>query len=396
MTTEDRSKPHETATRLAHGGRRPREQHGFVNPPVYHGSTVTFPDVDTMLSGRQRYVYGRRGNPTSDGLESLVAELEGAAGAVLAPSGLAAVSVALLSCLTSGDHLLMTDTVYQPTRHFCDKVLTRFGIETTYYDPTVGAGIAALFRPETKAVFTEAPGSQTFEMQDIPAIAGVAAAHGATVLMDNTWATPLFFRPLDHGVDLSIQAGTKYFVGHSDVMLGTVAASPRAWPALKAMHGDLGQCIGPDDAFLALRGMRTLEVRLARHQASALAVADWLAGRPEVARVLHPARPDDPGHAIWKRDFSGSSGLFGFITRPAPLGAVKAMLDGLELFGLGYSWGGFESLAIVADPRKYRTATTWTEPGHLIRLNIGLEDPRDLIADLADGLDRFTAFAEPG
>lgn len=396
MTSEDRPKHHETATRLSHGGRRPREQHGFVNPPVYHGSTVTFPDVDTMLSGRQRYVYGRRGNPTSDGLESLVAELEGAAGAVLAPSGLAAVSVALLSCLTSGDHLLMTDTAYQPTRHFCDKVLTRFGIETTYYDPTIGAGIAALFRPETRAVFTEAPGSQTFEMQDIPAIAGVAAAHGATVLMDNTWATPLFFRPLDHGVDLSIQAGTKYFVGHSDVMLGTVAASPRAWPALKAMHGDLGQCIGPDDAYLALRGMRTLEVRLARHQASALTIADWLAGRPEVARVLHPARPDDPGHAIWKRDFSGSSGLFGFVTRPAPLGAVKAMLDGLELFGLGYSWGGFESLAIVADPRKYRTATTWDEPGHLVRLNIGLEDPRDLIADLADGLDRFTAFTEPG
>jgi cystathionine beta-lyase len=381
------------ATRLAHGGRDPRKQYGFVNPPVYHGSTVTFPDVDTMLSRRQPYVYGRRGTPTTDALTDILAELDGAAGVVLVPSGLAAISTALLAVLSAGDHLLVTDSAYQPGRHFCDTVLRRLGIEMTYYDPSVGAGIEALLRPNTRAILLEAPGSQTFEMQDVPAITGVARRRGVRTVMDNTWATPLFFRPLDHGVDIALMAGTKYVVGHSDVLIGTIAANAETWPALHHTHGDLGLCVGPDDVALTLRGLRTMKVRLDRHQESALTVASWLEQRPEVARVLHPALPSDPGHAIWKRDFRGASGLFSFVTKPCRFEAVKAMLDGLRLFGLGYSWGGFESLAIVADPRPYRTATRWDEPGHLIRLNIGLEDPADLIADLEAGLARLAAAA---
>ena len=385
------NRPEAIDTRLAHGGRNPADQHGFVNPPVYHGSTVVFPDVDTMLSGGQKYHYGRRGTPTSDALTGLLAELDGAAGVVLTPSGLSAIATALLSLVRAGNHVLVTDSVYGPARHFCDVELPRFGVSTSYFDPAIGAGIADLMRPDTRLVMVEAPGSQTFEMQDVPAIAAVAAARGAYTVMDNTWATPLFFRPLDHGVDIALMAGTKYVVGHSDVMMGTVAANARAFGALKAFHGNSGLCVGPDDINLALRGLRTMGVRLARHQASAIKVAEWLRGRPEVARVLHPALPDDPGHALWKRDFKGACGLFGFVTRPAAFTGVKAMLDGLRYFGLGYSWGGFESLAIPADPRKIRTAVPWSEPGHLIRLHIGLEDPDDLIADLADGLDRFAA-----
>jgi cystathionine beta-lyase len=392
-SSHDAHAPADVYTRLAHGGRSPRDQHGFVNPPVYHGSTVTFPDVETMLTGRQKYHYGRRGTPTSDALSSLLAELDGATGVVLCPSGLSAISTALMSVLSAGDHLLVTDSAYGPGRHFCDSVLKRYGIETTYYDPLIGAGISALMRPNTRAVLTEAPGSQTFEMQDIPAIAAAARAHGAFTIMDNTWATPIYFRPLDHGVDLALMAATKYVVGHSDVMMGTIAANERAWPLLKAFHGDSGLCCGPDDVNLALRGLRTMAVRLQRHHQSALTVAEWLQGRPEVARVLHPALPSDPGHAIWQRDFRGASGLFSFVTRTTDRKAVAAMLDGLAYFGLGYSWGGFESLAIVADPRKIRTATTWNEPGHLVRLHIGLEDPQDLIADLEAGFERLNAVA---
>lgn len=391
MSTSDEQGHQGTATRLAHGGRDPRSQHGFVNPPVYHGSTVTFPDVDTMLRGAQPYTYGRRGTPTTAALTGLLAELDGAAGAVLCPSGLSAVTTALLSVVEAGDHLLVTDSAYGPTRHFCDGMLKRLGVETSYYDPRIGAGIAAQFRPNTRAVLAESPGSLTLEMQDIAAIADAAHSHGARVVMDNTWATPLYFRPLDHGVDIAFMAATKYVIGHSDALMGTVTANAEMWPALKAAHGDLGLCSGPDDVNLALRGIRTMGIRLERHQASALAIAEWLAGRPEVARVLHPGLPGDPGHALWRRDFKGASGLFSFVTKPCSMASVKAMLDGLELFGLGYSWGGFESLAIIADPRKMRTATTWDEPGHLIRLHIGLEDPSDLAADLAAGLDRLNA-----
>jgi cystathionine beta-lyase len=391
MAEHDDSRTRSPSTRLVHGGRDPRQQHGFVNPPVYHGSTVTFPDVDTMLAGAQPYVYGRRGTPTSSALASLLAELDGAAGVVLVPSGLSAISTALLTAVGSGDHLLVTDSAYQPGRYFCDRMLKRLGVETTYYDPRIGAGIEALIRPNTRAIHMESPGSLTFEVQDVPAIAAVARARGITTILDNTWATPLYFRPLDHGVNIAFMAATKYVVGHSDVLMGTIAADSATFPALKQVHGTLGLCAGPDDINLALRGLRTMQVRLDRHQASALEIAGWLAGRPEVARVLHPGLPGDPGHDLFRRDFKGSSGLFSFVTRPCQFEAVKAMLDGLELFGLGYSWGGFESLAIVADPRSTRTATNWDDPGHLIRLHIGLEDPADLKADLAAGLARLAA-----
>ena len=367
-------------TMLVTAGRNPEENHGFVNPPVYHASTVLFRSIEEMTEHRPRYVYGRRGTPTSEALETALDRLEGAAGTVLLPSGLAAISVALLSCLSAGDHLLVTDSVYQPTRRFCDRVLARLGIETSYYDPLIGADIARLLRPETKAIFTESPGSQTFEMQDIDAIVAVAGKAGATVLMDNTWATPLFFRPLDHGVDLSIQAGTKYLCGHSDVMLGTVSANARAWPALKETHGTMGLCAGPDDVYLAQRGLRTMGVRLERHMRNGLEIAAWLATRPEVRRVLHPALPGDPGHDLWKRDFRGACGLFGVVLEPVERHRLEAMLNGLEYFGLGYSWGGYESLAILAEPAGHRTATAWTEPGPLLRLHVGLEDPADLIA----------------
>lgn len=378
-------------TRLVIGGREPSEYHGFVNPPVFHGSTILAPTTKDLIDHTPRYSYGRRGNPTSDALEEALKALDGSAGVVLSPSGLAAVSTALLSCLSAGDHLLMVDTTYQPTRQFCDRALSRFGIETTYYDPLIGAGIEALIRPNTKAVYLEVPGSQSFEMQDVPGIAEIAHRHGATVLLDNTWATPLFFDAFGHGADLVIQAGTKYIVGHSDAMFGVVSASKKVWPALKNFYGDAGQCVAPDDIFLAMRGLRTLGMRLRQHQESALRVAKWLAKRPEVQRVLHPALESDPGHAIWKRDFKGSSGLFSIVLQPAPIEAVAAFLDDLKFFGLGYSWGGYESLAIPFDCKTYRTATSWDPGGPCVRIHIGLEDVADLIGDLDAGLARFRA-----
>ena len=376
-------------TALAHAGIHPQDHHGFVNTPSYRGSTVVYPNVASLQSGAQRYSYGRWGNPTSDALAEAITDLEGAAGTVLCPSGLSACTTAILAAVGAGDHILIPDSVYAPTRHFCETAGKRFGIEVTYYDPRVGADIEGLFQPNTKAVFTESPGSHTFEIQDVPAIAEVAHRRNALVIMDNTWATPLLFKAIPAGVDLSLMAATKYIVGHSDALLGTIAASPRAWEQLKAFHLQSGIFVGPDDVNLALRGLRTLQVRLARHQESALEVARWLEGRPEVARVNHPALASHPNHALWSRDFLGASGLFSFVTRPAPFSAVAAMLDGLRYFALGYSWGGFESLALPADPRKMRTATAWSEPGHLVRLHIGLEDPADLIHDLERGFDRF-------
>ncbi|MDC7701703.1 cystathionine beta-lyase [Vogesella indigofera] len=380
-------------TLLAHVGSHPEEHHGFVNPPIYRGSTVIFPNVDTMQSGDQRYQYGRLNNPSTEALNEALTSLEMACGSVLTPSGLSACTTAILSVVGAGDHLLVPDSVYGPTRHFCETAGRRMGIETTYYDPTIGAGIQALFKPNTRAVFTESPGSHTIEIQDIPAIAAVARKHDAIVITDNTWATPLLFKPLVAGADISVMAGTKYVVGHSDALLGTVAAGPRAWDKVKAFHFQLGMHVGPDDVTLALRGLRTLEVRLARHQESAIEIAQWLEGHDEVSRVIHPALSSHPQHSLWKRDFSGSSGLFSFVTKPAPFEAIKAMLDDLEFFGLGYSWGGFESLAITVDPRAIRSATSWDESGHLIRLHIGLEDPNDLIADLAKGIQRFRNYA---
>lgn len=377
-------------TELVLAGRDPFRHDGFVNTPIVRGSTVLSPSVADLEGHTGRYTYGRRGNPTLESLESALTRLEGGAGVVLTPSGLSAVSIALLSVLKTGDHLLMVDSAYQPTRRICDEVLTRYGIETTYYDPLIAGDISGLIRPNTRAIFLESPGSQSFEIQDIPAIVTAASARDITTLMDNTWATPLFFRPHDFGVDVSIQAGTKYLSGHSDLNIGTISANERTFRRVLTTHGDLGITVAPEDAFLASRGLRTMALRLERHQKSALAVARWLSARREVRQVLHPGLPEHPGHALWKRDFKGASGLFSIILEPVPKRAVDAFLDSLALFGLGYSWGGYESLAIPFDCSAYRTATPWNPGGPAIRLQIGLEDPTDLIADLDSG---FTALA---
>jgi cystathionine beta-lyase len=380
-------------TRLAVGGRDPFAHHGYVNTPVYHASTLLYRTAEDFLARRGAYFYGRRGTPTSEALERALADLEGpaCAGVSLLPSGLAAISAALLSALRAGDHVLVTDNVYGPTRKFCDTILTRFGITTTYYDPLIGAGIAALMQRNTRAVFTESPGSLTFEMQDIPAIAQAAHARDALVLMDNTWASPLYFRPLDKGVDLAIQSGTKYIGGHSDMMLGVVAANAKARPALRDIVYNSGWCVGPDDMNLGLRGLRTMGVRLKRHQESGLAVARWLEQRPEVLRVIHPALPSHPGHLIWQRDYTGACGLFSIVLKPVPQAAVYAFLNALTLYGIGASWGGFESLAIPFECKDVRTATAWNPGGPSIRFHIGLEDVHDLIADLERGFAALAA-----
>ena len=385
--------PIKTDTRLVTSGRDPQAYHGFVNPPVYHASTLLYPTAEDQVAHRARYNYGRRGTPTSEALENALREIEGdgCAGVALLPSGLAAISAALLATARAGDHVLIPDSVYRPTRNFCNGVFKRFGVETTYYDPLIGADIARLFKPNTRVVFVEAPGSQSFEMQDIPAIAKIAHEQNAVVLMDNTWATPLYFRAFEKGVDLSIQAGTKYIGGHSDIMFGCVSANAATLPALKDTVYSMGLCVGPDDMYLALRGLRTLGVRLDRHFQSGLRVARWLEQRPEVLRVMHPALERDPGHKIWKRDFTGACGLFSVVFKPTSEQSVHAFLNELALFGLGYSWGGFESLAILFDCTEYRTATKWAPGGPTVRLHIGLEDPDDLIADLERGFAAMAA-----
>ncbi len=387
--------PLKAATRLVTGGRDPAANHGFVNPPVYHASTVLYPTAEDFRARRARYRYGRHGTPTSEAMETALRDLEGpgCAGVALAPSGLAAISVALLSVLKAGDHVLVTDSVYLPTRKFCNGLLARYGITTSYYDPLIGSGIAALIQPKTRAVFVEAPGSLSFEMQDIPAIAAAAHAKGAVVLMDNTWASPLYFAAFEKGVDLSIQAGTKYIGGHSDIMFGTVSANEATWGHLNDTVHELGICVAPDDVYLALRGLRSMGVRLAHQHQSGLKVARWLERRPEVLRVLHPALESDPGHALWKRDFTGASSLFSIVLKPVREAAVNAFLDELKLFGMGASWGGFESLATPFDCASFRTATPWAPGGPTIRLHIGLEDVDDLTGDLERG---FAAMAAAG
>ena len=336
-------------SRLVNLGRDVEFSQGFVNVPPFRGSTVLYPDVATLKSRAQRFTYGTRGTPTTEALSSAWSELAGAAGTVLAPSGLAAIIVALMTALKAGDHLLMTDSVYEPSRAFADKALRRFGIETSYYDPTIGAGIDALMRPNTRAVLTESPGSLTLEVQDIPAIAEVAHARGACVILDNTWATPLFFSPHAHGVDLAVEAGTKYLSGHADLLLGLVSGNEQWFERLHRTIHLMAIPPGAEDVFLALRGLRTMELRLREAERQGLALAHWLSDRPEVLRVVHPALPDHPGHALWKRDFTGSSGLFSIVLKPVSEAGVAAFLDGLELFGLGYSWGGYESLAVPFD-----------------------------------------------
>jgi len=387
------SSPQRTETTLVTAGRDTKAQKGFVNPAVVHGSTVLYPTAEDLHAHRGEFQYGRRGTPTTKALQEALMALEGpqCAGVGIAPSGLAAISTTLLSVLKAGDHLLVCDNAYRPTRNFCNGMLARYGVETSYFNPLDLAGIAALFRPNTRAVVVEAPGSQSFEMTDIPAVASLAHARGALVIDDNTWATALYHRSLEQGVDISMQAATKYIGGHSDIMFGTIAANAKAWPLVAEAIQLLGVCAGPDDVFLALRGLRTLAVRLEQHNKAGLEMARWLATRPEVARVLHPALEGDPGHAIWKRDFTGASGLFSIVLKPATQNAVDALLDTVKLFGLGYSWGGFESLVIPFDCTAYRTATKWAPGGPTLRLHIGLENVEDLKADLVRGFEAFNA-----
>ena len=371
-------------TRLAHVGNDPRAFFGFVHPPVVHASTVLYPDAATLVSRDQKYTYGTHGTPTTEALCAALDALEGSAGTVLVPSGLAAVTLPLLAFLSPGDHVLITDSVYRPTRHFADTVLSRMGVEVVYYDPLVGDGIAALMKPNTKVVFTESPASNTFEVQDIPAIVREAHARGALVMMDNTWATPLYLRPLEHGVDISIHALTKYPAGHSDVLLGSVSANERCAAQLRATYSALGLCAAPDDAYQVLRGLRTMGVRLERHGENALAIARWLEGRAGVSRVLHPALESFPGHALWRRDFSGTSGIFSIVLAGGGDRQAHAFLDALSIFGLGYSWGGYESLAVHVQLGDRALPTAYEGP--VIRLQIGLEDVADLKADIEAGL----------
>jgi cystathionine beta-lyase len=372
-------------TTIVTAGRMSDAHFGAVNTPVYRASTILFPDLASMAPGKQPYSYGRRGTPSSDSLESAIGELEGGAQVVLVPSGLSAVTTAILSVVGSGDHMLVTDSAYGPTRQFCDTTLKRLGVETSYYPPN--ADIAPLLKPNTKVVFCESPGSLTFEIQDIPAIAKAAHAKGASVLMDNTWATPLLFDAHGHGVDLSIQAGTKYLGGHADVNIGYVSANQAHAARLKETHGNMGLNSSGDDCFLALRGLRTLSVRLKRHQETALKLVHSLGARPEVTRILYPALPGDPGHAIWKRDFKGACGLFGFELKPVSEAAVAAFIDGLHHFGIGYSWGGFESLILPS--HIHRSTASFQAEGPVLRIHAGLEDADDLIADLEQGFARL-------
>lgn len=379
-------------TKLTSQGRMSVEHFGAVNTPVYRASTILYPNLAAIKANTQPYTYGRRGTPSTKSFEDAISSLEGAAKTVSVTSGVQAIALAILSVCRAGDHILVVDSCYEPTRILCERTLKRFGIETSYYAP--GDDIAAHLRPNTRAVFCESPGSLTFEVQDIPALAKAAHAHdngsgGAAVLMDNTWATPLFFQPLAHGVDLSIQAATKYIGGHADVMLGTVAANEKYAARLHQTHGDLGLYASGDDCFLGLRGLRTLAVRLKQHQENGLALARWLKARPEVARILHPALPDDPGHTLWKRDFSGACGLFGVILKPVSEAALAAFIDGLQHFGIGYSWGGFESLIISAHIK--RTVRPFAAEGPVLRIHAGLEDAGDLIADLEQGFERLKA-----
>jgi cystathionine beta-lyase len=378
-------------SRLVALGRDSELSHGFVNVPPFRGSTVLYPDVETLKKGAQRFTYGRRGSPTMQALASAWTDLTRAAGTMLVPSGIAAITSALMATLSAGDHLLMSDAVYGPSRFLANTTLKRLGIETEYYDPRVGAGIEALMRPNTTTIFAESPGSETFEVQDIPAIAAAAHARGASLILDNTWATPLFFSPHEHGVDIAIEAGTKYLSGHSDLLLGLVSANADWFERLRRSTETLGIPAGPEDMFLALRGLRTMDLRLREAERQGLALATWLSARPEVLRVIHPALPDHPDHRLWKRDFSGSSGLFSVVLKPVSDAAVAALLDSLELFGLGYSWAGFESLAVPFDCTSRRTATRFAPGGPTVRFSVGLEDIEDLKADLDRGFARLRA-----
>jgi cystathionine beta-lyase len=390
MTKRSRYRP---ATEVAHAGRDPRRYLGAVNTPVFRASTILLPTMaDLERASRGEYPglsYGLHGLPTVTDFQRALAVLEGGHAALAVPSGLTATTLPLLALLKPGDHLLVTDAVYGPTRRFCDNHLRRLGMDVGYYDPLAGAAIVDAFRPNTKLVFAESPGSLTFEVQDIRAIADAAHERGARVVLDNTWATPLGFRAFDHGVDVSVHAATKYIGGHSDVLLGAIVANADTFPALHRLWTDMGVTPSSDDCFLGLRGLRTLGVRMQRHEASAREIATWLVARPEVREVLYPALPGDRGHALWKRDFRGASGLFGVVLQPVDGAAIGRMLDGMRIFGMGWSWGGFESLLIPTWPERARTVTRWSPGGPSLRVHVGLEDPQDLIEDLDAGFARL-------
>jgi cystathionine beta-lyase len=376
-------------TILTHDGRSPGDQLGFVNTPVFRGSTVLFETLDDLDNYDLPFRYGRQGNPTTRAVETVVSALEGAAGTVLAPSGLAAISDTLLALLATGDEILVTDSVYEPTRNFCRETLGRFGVTARFYDPRIGAGIADLVIDRTRVIFCESPGSLTFEVQDLPAIAAVAQPREIAVVVDNSWATPLYCRPLSLGANVVVHAGTKMFVGHSDVMFGTASADETWWPRLSRSHRLTGMCASPDDAYLVARGLRTLAIRMKEHMARALDLAAWLEAQPSVRAVYHPGLPSHPDHAIWQRDFTGAGSLFSMVLEPRPRQAVAAMVDGFELFGMGYSWGGYESLCLPIHPERIRTAVRWSTEGCMFRIHVGFEDLDDLKADLTAALHRY-------
>ncbi|WP_350433105.1 cystathionine beta-lyase [Shewanella sp. H8] len=394
------SKDDKLATQIVSVGREKKFTKGIINPPVFRASTVVFDTMDEMRFAIKNKTngemfYGRRGTPTHFSFQQAISELEGGAGTALYPSGAGAISSALLSFLKSGDHLLMVDTAYEPTRDLCNKMLAGFGIETTYYDPMIGEGIRELIRPNTKVLFLESPGSITMEVQDVPTLSRIAHEHNVIVMLDNTWASPINSHPFDMGVDISIQAATKYIVGHSDVMMGTATANEQHWEQLRENSYLMGQTTSPDDVYLAARGLRTLGVRMAQHNKNALKVANWLASRPEVDHVRHPAFDTCPGHAFFKRDFSSGNGLFSFVLKQGDLSATTAFVENMNHFKMGFSWGGFESLILaVSGINNIRTATQWDSSKPLIRLHIGLEDTDDLIADLDAAFSRYNAILQ--
>ncbi len=382
-------------TRALHSGRRPSDQRGLVNTPVYRGSTIVSETLKELrsktIADREigAMIYGRFGTPTTFALEDAIADLEGGHGGLSLPSGLAAVTTSLLAFAKPGDHVLVADTVYGPTRGFCNRMLTSLQIEVEFYDPMIGSDIDRICRPNTQCIFLESPGSLTFEVQDVPAIVAVAKSRNIVTIIDNTWATPIFYRPLELGVNVSVIAATKYVVGHADAMLGLIVADEEHYPIVRSCRDVLGQSVAPDDIYLGLRGLRTLSVRIKQHEHQTLEIAKWLESHEDVIEVFHPALTNCPGHEIWKRDFEGSSGLFSFSLKSKSDDALAAMLDPMKLFSMGYSWGGFESLIVPANPQATRSATTWSKPGQLIRVHIGLENVDDLKRDLEQGIQRY-------